>query len=492
MIPTKKSKGLGFAGMLLAATMLLQPATMTQALAAPAKAAQPQAAKPQAATSQAHVLKALPKPQEFRLANGLKVLLVERHDLPLVQVQVVFRAGRLYEPAGKAGVADLTANLMTKGTASRSATEIAHAIDFVGGSLAVGSDTDMAVASLAILKKDLPVGLELLGDVLTQPAFSAEELDRAREQAIARLRSSLDDADAVLGAAYDRAIFGQYPYGRTNLGTDASLSALTREDIVAYHQARYRPDGAFAVIVGDVTRSEVESRFGQALADWKGQVSDSAIPQLPAPIKGKHVTLVDMDVNQSYVMLGNQSFKRNDPDYYATSLMLSILGGGMNSRLFSEVRDRQGLAYGVWSSNRMDLTSGTVMVGLQTKTASTKQALNSIQHEIARMAKDGVTAKELADAKSAMLGFFPMQLESNPDLARMLTRIEFYGLGSDYLSRFAERVSAVDQAAIRRMAQKYLPSGDYALVLVAPAKQIEADLKGFGSVKTLSKQELIR
>ncbi|MNL11564.1 hypothetical protein D3C87_1324040 [compost metagenome] len=108
------------------------------------------------------------------------------------------------------------------------------------------------------------------------------------------------------------------------------------------------------------------------------------------------------------------------------------------------------------------------------------------------MAKDGVTAKELADAKSAMLGFFPMQLESNPDLARMLTRIEFYGLGSDYLSRFAERVSAVDQAAIRRMAQKYLPSGDYALVLVAPAKQIEADLKGFGSVKTLSKQELIR
>ena len=492
MIPTKNNKGFGFAGMLLAATMLLQPATMTQAFAAPAKAATPQAAKAQAATSQAHGLQALPKPQEFRLANGLKVLLVERHDLPLVQVQVVFRAGRLYEPAGKAGVADLTANLMTKGTATRTATEIAHAIDFVGGSLAVGSDTDMAVASLAVLKKDLPVGLDLLGDVLAKPAFSAEELERARSQAIARLRSSLDDADAVLGAAYDRAIFGQYPYGRTNLGTESSLAALTREDLVAYHQARYRPDGAFAVIVGDVTRSEVESRFGQALADWKGQVSDSAIPPLPAPIKGKHVTLVDMDVNQSYVMLGNQSFKRNDPDYYATSLMLSILGGGMNSRLFSEVRDRQGLAYGVWSSNRMDLTSGTVMVGLQTKTASTQQALKSIQHEIARMAKDGVTPKELADAKSAMLGFFPMQLESNPDLARMLTRIEFYGLGSDYLSRFAERVSAVDQAAVRRMAGKFLPSGDYALVLVAPAKQVEADLKGFGTVEKLSKQDLIR
>lgn len=487
MIPTLNAKRFPFAGILLAATLLLQPATMAAAGAAPAKEAKPQAAKPQS-----QVLSALPKPQEFRLANGLKVLLVERHDLPLVQVQVVFRAGRLYEPADKAGIADLTATLMTKGTTSRSATEIAEAIDFVGGSLSVGADTDMAVASLAVVKKDLPTGLELLGDVLAQPAFSAEELERVRQQAIARLQSTLDDADSVLGAAYDRAVFGQHPYGRTNLGTVASLSALTREDVRAFHQARYRPDGAFAVIVGDITRAEVESRFGQALATWTGQVSGAEPPQPPAPVKGKHVTLIDMDVNQSYVMWGNQSFKRNDPEYYATALMLSILGGGMNSRLFSEVRDRQGLAYGVWSSNRMDLTSGTVMVGLQTKTASTKQALVSIQHEIARMAKDGVTPKELADAKSSMLGYFPMQLESNPDLARMLTRIEFYGLGSDYLSRFAERISAVDQAAIRRAAQQYLPSGDYALVLVAPAKQIEAELKTFGTVKTLSKQDLIR
>lgn len=482
MIPTLNAKASPFAGILLAATLLLQPAIVAPADAAPAKDAK----------TQTQLLSALPKPQEFRLANGLKVILVKRHDLPLVQMQVVFRAGRLYEPAGKAGIADVTATLMTKGTASRSATEIAEAIDFVGGSLNVGSDTDMAVASLAVVKKDLGTGLELLGDVLSQPAFSPLELERVRQQAIARLQSSLDDADSVLGAAYDRAIFGQHPYGRTNLGTISSLSALTREDVVAYHQARYRPDGAFAVIVGDVTRAEVEDRVGKALANWKGQVSGAEPPQIPAPVKGKHVTLIDMDVNQSYVMWGNQSFKRNDPEYYATTLMLSILGGGMNSRLFSEVRDRQGLAYGVWSSNRMDLTSGTVMVGLQTKTASTKQALVSIQHEMARMAKDGVTPKELADAKSSMLGYFPMQLESNPDLARMLTRIEFYGLGADYLTRFAERISAVDQAAIRRAAQKYLPSGDYALVLVAPAKQIESELKAFGPVKTLSKQDLIR
>jgi zinc protease len=483
VIRTLKKSAPSFFGALLAATLLMQPALTPAALAASpsSKASQP-----------SKVSQALPKPQEFRLANGLKVLLVERHDLPLVQVQVVFRAGRLYEPAGKAGVAELTARLLTKGTTSRTATQIADAIDFVGGSLSVDTDADMATAGLAVMKKDLPTGLELLGDVLTHPAFTTEELARAREQAIARLQSMLDDADAVLGAAYDRALYGQHPYGRSNLGTEASLSALTREDVLAFHQERYRPDGAFAVIVGDVTRAEVESRFGEALSQWTGKVSGSEPPQPPAPVKGKQVMLVDMDVNQSYVLWGNQSFKRNDPDYYATSLMLSILGGGMNSRLFSEVRDRQGLAYGVWSSNRMELTSGSVMVGLQTKTASTKQALTSIQREIARMAKDGVTAKELADAKSSMLGFFPMQLESNPDLARMLTRIEFYGLGTDYLSRFSERISAVDRQAIRRAAQKYLPSGDYALVLVAPAGQIEADLKAFGALKTLSKQELIR
>jgi zinc protease len=474
-------KAPAFAGIMLAATLLLQPAAQVQALAAPSGS---QAVKPHS--------QALPQPQEFLLPNGLKVLLVERHDLPLVQVQVVFRAGRLYEPAHKAGVAGLTASLLTKGTKARTATQIADAIDFVGGSLAVNADTDMAIASLAVMKKDLPTGLELLGDVLTQPSFSAEELARAKEQAMARLRSSLDDADAVLGAAYDRAVFGQHPYGRTNFGTEASLAGLKREDVVAFHQERYRPDGSFAVIVGDVTRAEVESRFGGALANWKGKVSGAEAPMPPAPVKGKQVLLVDMDVNQSYVMWGNQSFKRNDPDYYAASLMLSILGGGMNSRLFSEVRDRQGLAYGVWSSNRLDLTTGTVMVGLQTKTASTIQALSSIEHGIARIAKDGVSAKELADAKSSMLGYFPMQLESNPDLARMLTRIAFYGLGSDYLSRFSERISRVDQEAIRQAARKYLPSGDYALVLVAPAKQIETELKSFGALKKLSKEELIR
>lgn len=479
MIRFMKATAPSFMGMLLAATMLIQPAVTPGALARPA------AAKPSAKSW------ALPKPQEFRLANGLKVLLVERHDLPLVQAQLVFRAGRLYEPGGKAGVADLTAGLMTKGTRTRTAVQIAEEIDFVGGSLSVSADTDMATVGLAVLRRDLPTGLALLGDVLANPAFSAEELERARQQAIARLRSSLDDADAVLGAAYDRAVYGQHPYGRNTLGSEASLAALTREDVRAFHQARYRPDGAFAVIVGDVTRAEVEKRFGEALAPWQGKVSGAEPPEPPAPVKGKQVHLVDMDVNQSYVMWGNLSFKRNDPDYYATSLMLSILGGGMTSRLFSEVRDRQGLAYGVWSSNRMELTSGSVMVGLQTKTASTKQALDSIQRELARIAKDGVTPKELADAKSSMLGYFPMQLESNPDLARMLTRIEFYGLGSDYLSRFSERITAVDQNAIRRAASKYLPSGDYALVLVAPASQIENELKAFGSVKKLSKQELI-
>lgn len=468
------------AALLLAASVLLQPALLPQAQAA------------SVASAPSKIAQALPKAQEFRLANGLKVLLVERHDLPLVQVQVVFRAGRLYEPAGKAGVADLTATLMTKGTKTRSATEIADAIDFVGGALTVGADSDMAVASLSVLKKDLATGLDLLGDVLANPVFSAEELERARQQSLARLRSHLDDADTVLSLAYDRVLYDGHPNGRSVLGTEKSLSALTREDVLAFHRDRYRPDGAFAVVVGDVTRAEVESRFGVALAQWSGKAVAAEPPRPPAPLKGKNVYLVDMDVNQSYVMWGNQSFKRNDPDYFATYLMFSILGGGMNSRLFSEVRDRQGLAYGVSSYNRVESTTGSVMINLQTKAASTRKALTSIQKELERMARDGVTAKELADAKSSMIGYFPMQLESNGDLARMLTRIAFNGLGSDYLSRYVERVTAVTQEDIRRVARKYLPSGDYAMVLVAPAKEVEADLKAFGSLKALSREELIR
>ena len=488
MIRTLNAAGSSLASILLAATLLLQPTVMPEAQAAELAAAKPSAAKSAPASA---AKQALPKPQEFRLPNGLKVLLVERHDLPLVQVQVVFHAGRLYEPADKPGLADLTATLLPKGTRTRSAAQIAETIDFVGGSLSAGADADMALVGLSVLKKDLSTGLDLLGDVLAQPAFSNDELSRAREQAIARLQSSLDDADAVVGMAYDRAVYGKHPYGRNALGTEASLAAISREDVVAFHRDRYRPDGAFAVIVGDVTRAEVESRFAPALAEWTGKVASIEAPKPPTPLKDKQVTLIDMDVNQSYVLWGNVSFRRDDPDFYATSLMLSILGGGMNSRLFSEVRDRQGLAYGVWSSNRSELTSGSVMVGLQTKTASTKQALSSIQREIARMAKDGVTAKELADAKSSMLGYFPMQLESNPDLARMITRIAFYGLGDDYLSRFAERIQAVDREAVRRMARKYLPSGDYAMVIVAPAATVERELSSFGPIRKVPRRDLI-
>lgn len=478
-MPIRLASGVPLLGALLIASSTVVTAwPLPHALAAPPP-------KP-AAKAQA-----LPVPQELRLSNGLKVLLVERHDLPLVRVDVVFRAGQLYEPAGKGGLASLTAQLLTKGTTTRSAGQIAEEIDFVGGALSADAGADMATVGLSVLKKDLNTGLSLLGDVLAHPAFAPEEVERLKEQAKARLLSSLDDADAVVAAAYDRAIFGEHPYGRANVGTEASLASLSREDVVAFHQARFRPDGAFAVVVGDVTRSEVEARFAQTLAGWTGKVSNFEGSPPPVPLAGKQVTLVDMDVTQSYVMWGARSFKRRDPDYYATSLMVSILGGGMTSRLFSEVRDKQGLAYGVWSSNQMYLTSGTLGIGLQTKTASTRQALESVQRELARMAKDGVTAKELADAKSSMLGYFPLGLEANPDLARTLMRMEFYGLGSDYLSRYRERIQAVDREAIRRMARKYLPSGDYALVVVAPAAAVEKDLAAFGPVRKVARRDLI-
>lgn len=274
---------------------------------------------------------ALPAPARVTLDNGLTLLVVERHNLPIVSVSAVVRAGEAYVPVGSAGLATLTAELLRRGTQGRSAPEIAEAIDFIGGSIESSAGLDSSSASLSVLKKDLDTGLALFSDVLLRPTFPDAELKRLKEEYRASLTASLDDADDVLRRAFQQQLLPGHPYGRQT--TLSSLNGLTREAVQRFYQTYYRPNNTFMAVVGDITPAEAKARFERAFGGWKAQAVTA--PSVPAPGRGgdRRVVFVEMPVNQSFIRLGNVAAARNTPDYFPLAVMNHILGGSFTSRL---------------------------------------------------------------------------------------------------------------------------------------------------------------
>jgi predicted Zn-dependent peptidase len=434
---------------------------------------------------------AVPVPERLVLSNGLQVLLVERHDLPIVALQLVLRVGGVADPQDKVGLASMTAELLTRGAGSRSAAEIAEALDFVGASLAATCDDDKTTLRLDVLTKDLGSGIELFADALLRPTFALGELERKREQTMANLKSLLDDANAVLSVAASQLTYGAHPYGRLGNGTTASLGRITLDDVKTFHSRYYRPDRAFLVVVGDVSSADLRGRLEAALGSWQGQAAPISAPAYPLPATDRHVRLVDMDVNQAYIKLENIGIKRNHPEFFAAQLMAYILGGGAVGRLYRNIRDSQGLAYGAYSYLVPRYYAGKVTLELQTKIPSADRALESLLSEMQKMRDAGPTDDELALAKDFLAGSFALRLESNGDLAREVTSVQLYGLGDDYLAKYLEKVRGVTRQQAYDAARRYLNPRQYALTVVTKAAEIEGRLAKFGKVTRVAKEQLI-
>lgn len=468
-----------FAGAVALVTSVAAGATAPMGVLVPAAAAQSTASSV-----------SLPEPVRVKLSNGLTLLVIERHNLPIVSVSAVIRAGDAYDPADKAGLASLTADLLQRGTSKRTAPQIAGAIDFVGGSLSTSASPDSTSASLSVLKRDLATGLDVFSDVLLHPTFPEPELKRAKEEAAAGLASSLDDADAVARRAFDRTLLKGHPYGTA--ATLGSLRSISRADVERFYQTYYRPNNAFMAVVGDLSPEEAKEEFEQAFAGWTAKPVAAPPIGAPAGHKARRVVLVDMPVNQSFIVLGNMGVKRNTPDFFPLTVLNFILGGDFTSRLNQEIRDRQGLAYGAGSRFGYRLAGGTFAASLNTKTESTGQALTSLIKEMRTIQEQPVTDQELSFAKDYLTGAFPLRFETNADLAREVVTMEFYGLPKDYLATYRDRICAVTKEDIQRVARTYLHPEAYDLVVVGKAASVKKALEPFGPVSTLKKQSLIQ
>lgn len=411
-------------------------------------------------------------PKRTVLSNGMVLLTSEQRTLPMVSIELLVDAGSAHESAPQAGLANLTAKLLTYGTKRRSAVQINETLDFIGASLETACAQDTASLSMTVLKKDLGTGLELLADVLTQPTFPQPEIDRQKQAIIATIRATEENPGAVAGKAFAAALFPESPYGRPVEGTEASVKALQQKNLQDFFARYYRPNRSIIAVVGDVSEQEIASLLETALRSWsKGE--PSAVATTPVKIGSSKLVRMNKDLTQANIVMGHSGVARGNPDYYAIQVMNYVLGGGgFSSRVMDSIRNERGLAYSVYSFFAAERSYGTFEFVMQTKNETAMEAIRIGNDEIRRMREEPVSDQELNDAKDYLIGSFPLRFDTNRKVASFLSQVEYFKLGLDYPDRYPDLIRSVNGEEVLRVAKKYLHPEMLITVIVGNLKKI--------------------
>lgn len=405
------------------------------------------------------------------LSNGLVLIVQENHSVPIVEMRAVVRAGSVFDTDETAGLADFTASMLNKGTNKRSWQEISELTESVGATVSASGGMEQSGISAKMLAKDFPQITEIVADILTNPAFPVEEIDKHRSQLYTAFKAWEDDPQQI---AEEKLFEVLYPEGhsfrRRLQGYQETISGFGREDLLAFYRKHYRPDVAYLVIVGDVTADQAAAEVEKALGRWKAE-GIAPTPTIPdVPLRPARTTAVTMpDKSQVEIRMGHPALKRTDPDYYATYLMNTVLGGSSGvGRLFADVRDNQGLAYGVWSYFDANLHGGTFLAGAGVNPANVDKAVSAIKANIEKISSEGITEQELSEAKSRNIGQFALMTETNAGIASVLSQVEFFGLSLDYPQKRADILRAVTVEEANAAAKKYLHPDSLSVVAAGP------------------------
>jgi zinc protease len=421
----------------------------------------------------------VPTPSLQTLANGLRVISVQRDRLPLVTAQLLLRSGGEQDPADKAGLAALTATLLTKGAAGKTAPQIAAEAEALGGSLDASAGWDSSGVGITVTTPELPQALALLADVVRHPDFSAEELKRAQTQAIDELRLSLSEPSSLARLAAARAVFGNGAYGHSRAGTPASLAKLTRDDVQALHAALYRPDNAILVLTGDITPAQAAQLAQASFGNWTAPAS--ALPAPPMGLgAGALPTLLVIDqhgAGQAGVVAAHVAPPRDDAGYYAGTVADAVLGGSYSARLNEEIRIKRGLSYGAGSDLDTRRNAGVWLASAQTKNPSAPQVVELMLGEFARLGSAPVPAGELTARKATLIGGYGRSLETTAGLAGQVGDLAVHDVDLGEVGRFVERVQAVTPAQIQAYATAHLVAGDMHVVVAGDAAQFADALR---------------
>ncbi len=413
------------------------------------------------------------------LPNGLRVFVASDHRQPAVSVVLVLTtAGTIRDPANLPGLASMAASLLTQGTKTRSAQQIAQAIDFVGGSLSASADPDDTTAAVTVVKKDFPLGMDLLSDVVLHPTFQPEEIARIRQETLSELRVAYEDAGYVATQAFARVVYGTSPYGAPGDGTPESVLRITRDDLVRFWSANFAPNHALLAFAGDVTSAEAFAAAEKYFGGWAEQTVPKLEAAPPPAIHGMRLFIIDKpDAVQTQIRVGRRGIPRNSPDYIPLFVANRIFGGGYNSRLNTEVRVEKGLTYGAQSSFQSNRFAGSFVAATFTRTEATVEATQLVVKLIAQMATGEIRPEELRFAEDYLTGVYPIQTETADQVAARVLAVAEYGLPADYNQTYQQRLRAVTLAEAEQMARRYFDARDLDMVLVGNAAQFRDALK---------------
>jgi len=438
----------------------------------------------------------LPDIQKRTLSNGLAVWLVERHEVPIVQVNVVVRAGAGDDPAGKFGTASFTAAMLDEGAGSRSALEIADAVEFLGANLATTSSFDSSAVRLNVPVARIGEALPLLADVTMRPTFPAMELERLRQERLTALLQARDDPGSIAQMAFARIVFGaMHRYGTGANGTEATLKAFSTGDLAAFHAAYYQPSNAVLVVAGDITLDALMPQLETHFGGWKAAGAPARrTPVTPAPqiAKGQIYVVDKPEAEQSQIRIGWVGVPRSTPDYFPLLVLNTILGGSFTSRLNQNLREEHGYTYGASSGFDLRLSPGPFVAAAGVQTDKTAESVREFFNELNGIVQP-IGADEIARAKNYIALGFPSEFETSADLSRRLEELIVYQLPDNYFERYIANVQAVNADAIQKMAKTYIQPSRFAVVVVGDRKTIEKGIRALnlGPVRVMSVEEAL-
>lgn len=430
-----------------------------------------------------------PESQRVTLKNGMKLYLLEDHELPVLDVIALIRTGDIYDPPDKVGLSALTATVLrTGGTTRRSPEELDETLDFIAGSITSGIDEENARATLSVMSADTDLGLELFAEVLMSPAFREDKVELARKQMLEALRRQNDNPSQVASRFLYRLLYLPHPYG--NQPTERSVGNITRDDLVAFHKRYYRPDAVMMAVVGDFVTAEIVPKIEKAFADWQVEPTERPSVGLATETNRVGVYHVEKDLNQASIWMGHLGLTRTNPDLFPVNVMNYILGGGgFTSWMVQEVRSNRGLAYYVQTLFRRRTLRGPFLAICGTKASSTVQAVELMKALMEKIRTEPVSDAELEIAKNAIINSFVFAYTSSAQIAEQEMIVDYYGYPPDFLKTYPDNIARVTKEDVLRVAREYLHPDRLTIVTVGKESAFDKPLSTLGPVTYLSLDE---
>jgi zinc protease len=421
----------------------------------------------------------LPQTFETVFDNGLRLVVVEDHKLPLVSFRLAFRTGDAHDPPHLPGLNEIMTGMLTEGTETRTSRQIADEVARIGAHLHAGSHADYTVVSASALAPHLETLLDLLSDVVLHPSFPEDELELHKQNTLQGLIAQRGQASFLANERIARAIYGEHPYAIV-APTPESVEAVTRETLADFHRRTFVPNNAVLFVAGDVETERILARMREIFGNWrKGEIPNAQFPALPARARREMFVVDRPGSAQTNIVIANAGLKRTHEDYFSTLVMHTILGGTASARLFMNLREAKGYTYGAYSSFDARREAGSFRVSSEVRAPVTGDALKEFFYELSRIRDTEVSDEELKNAKSYLTGVFPLRLETQDGLIDQLLQMSMYDLPADYLHTYRERVRSVTKRDVQRVAQSIIAPERAAIVVVGDFSSIQEQIKPY-------------